>query len=675
MEYKHLILVLFFITSCKTNSDKEIELCLKLAETNKNSLEEVLKNYSNEFEKRIASEFLIKNIIGKSVLDSNSISNSQTYFDALIDYHKKQGTYQNEIQKYICDSVEMCNPQIRQVPRYLTDIKNISADYLTKHIEHSFYIREKYNWSKKIDFDIFCKYILPYTTNNCYWTEANTFFYEKYKGAADTATSLTSVANLISTDIDNTFSQSWVLFTQEHPNLLPTTFKNLALAQIGTCLEQNTYKIAALRAMGVPAVLNTIPVWGNSAHPHFWTEIIDTNEKRRLYKNNEIPFTTEKEVLINGIFWGAKYLPTYEGIPSYISVRQTRTIPKVYRVNYELQRNSLSLQAKEDIPGFFKNPGLEDITDQYIETVDINIPVWKNKRISKYVYLCCYNTNDWSAVDWATVKRGQASFKNVGVNVLYMPAYYQGGAFIPAGNPFILERNGHRKELCKTSQTSEKKVVLYTKYPYRANVMGDAMTMVGGRFQLANNANFSDTITVYSIKQTPFYEESFEINKTMKSRYLICNFNNTNPFYVAEIEAFGKNEMGNEVQLTGKLFGNAGKARATIQNTADHDRVSFFAYSSTFPEQYIAFDFGKPVQISRVKFYPRSDDNRIVSDELYELFYWNENGWVSLGKQIRENNSLIFSNIPENVLLRIHNHTRGVEHRPFTYENEKQIWW
>lgn len=675
MNIRYCIFLILVATGCNINSDKHIDFVLECAKENKYELGKVLEQCSDNPEKLISARFLIENMIGKSTIDSNSVSLTQPYFDALIEYHKKRGSYQNDIQKYICDSVKKISQQVIQNPVYLPDIKYITANFLLSHIDYSFRMRESNKWQKDIDFELFCKYVLPYTTNNSYWIGANQFFYEKYKNVVDTACSLISAANQISEDIDKTFLQNWVLFSIEHPHLLPTTFKNLALAQIGTCLEQNTYKIAALRAMGIPSVLNTIPVWGNSAHPHFWTEIIQKNNRRVLYENNEIPFVSEKEMLINGMFWGGKHIPTYEGIPSYINVRHTRTIPKVYRVNYELQKNGLALQSDEAIPAFFKNLGLEDITNQYIETADVDISLWRNEKRSKNIYLCCYDFQAWTAVDWAVAKRGKASFKNVGVNVLYLPAYYQNGMLIPAGNPFILERNGDRRELCKSSDEFRNKIILYTKYPYRANVMGDAMTMVGGRFQLANTSNFSDTTTVHEITQTPFYEGDFNINEVKAYRYLICNFNDINPFYLGEIKVFGKDERGNEILLSGNIVGNAGKARATIQNVADNDRVSYFANNPTFPEQYIAFDFGKPVHLSRVRYNPRSDDNRVVSGELYELFYWHENGWTSLGKQSANNNRLVYSNVPENVLFYLHNHTRGQEHRPFTYENERQVWW
>jgi hypothetical protein len=37
--------------------------------------------------------------------------------------------------------------------------------------------------------------------------------------------------------------------------------------------------------------------------------------------------------------------------------------------------------------------------------------------------------------------------------------------------------------------------------------------------------------------------------------------------------------------------------------------------------------------------------------------------------------TIVYTNVPKGALLNIHNHTRGKENRPFTYENGKQVWW
>ena len=98
-----------------------------------------------------------------------------------------------------------------------------------------------------------------------------------------------------------------MLFTRKYPGLLPTTFENLAKAQIGTCLEANIYKIAALRANGIPVALNTFPNWGNANSPHFWTEIIGDEHIEKLYDNTQRPYISDSDILVDNIFWKNTY--------------------------------------------------------------------------------------------------------------------------------------------------------------------------------------------------------------------------------------------------------------------------------------------------------------------------------------------------------------------------------
>lgn len=72
--------------------------------------------------------------------------------------------------------------------------------------------------------------------------------------------------------------------------------------------------------------------------------------------------------------------------------------------------------------------------------------------------------------------------------------------------------------------------------------------------------------------------------------------------------------------------------------------------------------------------YPEDVSNNIFPGENYELLYW-QNGWVSLGTQVAKTNFLMYENAPTNALFWIRNHTKGVQERIFTYENNKQIWW
>ena len=82
-------------------------------------------------------------------------------------------------------------------------------------------------------------------------------------------------------------------------------------------------------------------------------------------------------------------------------------------------------------------------------------------------------------------------------------------------------------------------------------------------------------------------------------------------------------------------------------------------------------------EISRVDYLAHTDDNFIREGEEYELFYWGDDEWVSVGKQTgsRKTQELIYDNVPKNALLLLKNNTKGKEERIFTYEGEHQVWW
>lgn len=673
MKIKLFICLIFFF-ACSSYQNKQLEYALALSSQNKEELKKTLRHFQNK--KLLATQFLIQNMIGKQVIDSSSIKKSYLYFNAFTTYLENQGRYKNDIQYIICDSIKRLYPYAKSHPQYLSDLQHISADFLIRHIDYCFHIWQQYPWSKDINFDTFCKYILPYTTNNCYWEQASDFFEQKYATLRDTVShkSYKEIGKIISEDVDKTFVQNWVLFSQKHKGLLPTTFKNLATAQIGTCLEANIYKIAALRANGIPAVLNTFPNWGNANSPHFWTEINGDEHIDKLYDNTQRPYISERDILVDNIFWKNTYSPHIKDTIPHVSIQYCRTIPKVYRINYEIQQNSLALQAEEKIPDFFKNPGVEDITDKYIVCKDIEVPLWESKHKKEYVYLCCYDNDNWVPVCWSLPRKKQALFTKVGINVLYLPAYYENGAIIPAGDAFILKENGELERFSQNTKEKETSATFYSKTPYRLHTALQAAGTIGTRFSVCNKKDLSDSLHVYAIENLPFYEDSFNITTGSKYRYLVCDFQNTptfqDPYSIAEIKIYGANQQ----QLEGKLTGTKGISENKLENVIDGDRVSFYQPNKFEKQQRIVFDFGKPCQIEKVEFYPRSDDNRIVTGELYELFYWDKK-WISLGQQYAKENKLTYHNIQKNALFRIHNHTRGKEHRPFTYENGKQVWW
>ena len=62
------------------------------------------------------------------------------------------------------------------------DLKTITADFLIKQIDYSFKAWHEKPWAKKLSFEQFCEYVLPYRGSNEPMENWREFFWEKYKG-------------------------------------------------------------------------------------------------------------------------------------------------------------------------------------------------------------------------------------------------------------------------------------------------------------------------------------------------------------------------------------------------------------------------------------------------------------------------------------------------------------
>ncbi|SCD19703.1 hypothetical protein PSM36_0877 [Proteiniphilum saccharofermentans] len=133
----------------------------------------------------------------------------------------------------------------------------------------------------------------------------------------------------------------------------------------------------------------------------------------------------------------------------------------------------------------------------------------------------------------------------------------------------------------------------------------------------------------------------------------------------------------NGLEVEGKVIGSEGsyKDLGNVKEKAfDKDILTAFD-GHTSSGSWIGLEFPEPKEIDMIRFIPRNDGNCIEIGHRYELVFWNNKGWKSLGEQIATNDSLIYHNCPTNALFLLKNHTRGQEERIFTYENEEQVWW
>ena len=175
VRYFFFFIILTFY-ACSSNENVLLELALDNSGENRSELEAVLDHYKDNQKKQEAARFLISNMIGKQVLDSNSVKGNQVYFDAFANYRATYGPFLYDIQYAIYDSINKLYPYTKVNPRFLSDLKELSSDYLIHHIDQCFQNKERYPWCKNMDWDIFFDYVLPYTTDNCHWEHAGSYF-------------------------------------------------------------------------------------------------------------------------------------------------------------------------------------------------------------------------------------------------------------------------------------------------------------------------------------------------------------------------------------------------------------------------------------------------------------------------------------------------------------------
>lgn len=86
-------------------------------------------------------------------------------------------------------------------------------------------------------------------------------------------------------------------------------------------------------------------------------------------------------------------------------------------------------------------------------------------------------------------------------------------------------------------------------------------------------------------------------------------------------------------------------------------------------------EFEEPVTIDMVKYVTRNDKNGIYPDNTYELFYFDQGEWVSLGEKVATADYIEYDNVPSGALYWLRNRTEGKEERPFTVMNGRVRFW
>ena len=632
-----------------------LEIALQSAGNSRNELEKVLLYYrenSSDSLKYRAVCFLIVNMPFYSYLSGKQLENYKSYYSWL---KKSKG----KSPEQVADSVKKVFGPIGNMVRK-RDILEIDSAYLCHNIEWAFKVWKEQPWGKNISFDMFCEYILPYRIDDeplAYWRE---MYYEKYNSLLDSL----RMSNTLDKE-DPVVAASYLierLLDKEHifTSVTPTSFGHIGPEYVqylsGSCREVTDFCVYLFRALGIPCAIDFIPMSGSGSAGHFWLVTWDKNGED--YKM-DFP---EPLQLVRKSWWYAMDMSA-----------------KMYRYTFSVNRGVYESMAAygEELYPFWRLPKFKDVTHGYAQYYkkEMKIPserIYKEKRDGKIAYLCLSSRDRWIPVDWTEYDRNNLVFRNLKKSSIMRVATYENGSLHFVTDPFIVDGWTNKSHYYSAGEEKQD-VVLYAKSNIDTeNLFRDRM--IGGVFEESNRADFADKDTLFLIQSKPYrlrtVVKSWSDKKYRYLRYVgpenaSCN--------VAEIAFYEPNDT---TALKGNVLGTPGCS----QQDGSHEYTNAFDGKTWTSFDYIeptggwtGLDAGKEVQVDRIVYTPRNRDNYIRPGDTFELFYC-DGDWKSAGMMIATTDSLVYRNIPKDVLLLLRNHTRGVDERIFVYENGTQAW-
>lgn len=682
---------MIIFTSCN-DSGNTLEKTMQLAGSNKVELEKVLAHFKKKDADSLklkAAYFLISNMPGHYSLDTTSLHIYRPIlydYDSLIKHQKRYPSFQYaEILKGKWSQLNGAY-DFRQTiygKPVLADIATIKADYLINHIERAFTAWHMAQEVMDISFETFCEYILPYRKKDGVSLEN----WLPYFKSDSLKRSYVLHKRTVETMVDSIIYQYSEFKPRgiKHTRSVLTDFPYLKIGDLliskrATCEVRCWFNTLLLSSLGIPSGFDYVPAWGNKDNRHYWNSIILNNKKSLAFES----------------YWDRerwKYKSLYNNINSdkvYGSFR----LPKVFRYSYASQPSGPYRDERmkvEDIPPFFRTDKQKDVSSEYFTTSNVEVTLSKPlPENTFYLWICVYNNAQWKPVQWAELKGKKAIFRDMGRDIVYMTGFYKNGEIVPVDNPFLLKSDGRMKLLNYINKNET--IQIGRKFPPNPQLVAISKALIGSEIQVADNQNFINCKTIYKVSEAP-KDYLNVIYPTLKHKYRYIRFlfpkpylnieglpkgedgfQPTEPRRLAEFVCFDKSQKNN-IPVQGKILFSTGLDSIEASKCFDSKTLTFaLPKNIRQPYCWLGLDLKFPKSIESVGFCPQTDRNNVLPGLTYELYYWDTDRWSSLGKQTAKTHSLIYQNVPKNVLLRLHCIDEGKEERPFIYENQQQIW-
>jgi len=422
--HEPLILIVILLSVSCQHYPANIEKVLNLAAHNRPELEKALEHFRNDTMQYKACCFLIENMEGKHWLSVEYVNKFGYPIDVPI--HKFTDT--EKFKKYL-DSLSKSPFGLTTNQTQVMDYHVITADYLIENIELAFDVWHKSKWCRKLNYDEFCEYILPYRVTAEKLTNWRPELKKRYAHLADSMdldqSNPIEAAAALNIEVKNWAKLENVYYN----NIKIRNALELYADKKGICDDLSNYITAAGRAIGIPLIQDNNPIWANYLYGHKWSLVKDTTGK-------DLYFLAAEGMPGLRPFWDHK--------PS-----------KILRYTYKIQPQTLPMLVtdQDTIPYDFSSNCYIDVTDKYLNCSTLRVPLSVK---DKFAYLFVFNGGAWLPAWWGPIVNGEAVFDKMITNVLYCIATYSNGEYHYIGDPFVFSADTHIQKISPNQQIIEK---------------------------------------------------------------------------------------------------------------------------------------------------------------------------------------------------------------------------
>lgn len=646
----HITSLVFFtlcliLNSCTSNDD--IYLSRKEILRMNPELQRVLDHCSADEEKLRAAEFLIDNLpYHYGVVYTDMAPQNLAYELFGSGKYTQFESRDSVVRRYGYWGVKN--------PNYRNDVF-IDPDFLIDNIDWAFKVWREQPWGKNVSFEQFCEYVLPYRVGN---EELYSWREKIYNQFQPIINALPNDSNKqqpthIATVLLDTLLRAPFYFTEEISSEVRVG-PRIVDTRGGSCLDLSDMLVYIYRALGVPCGMDIMPMRGNNNAPHYMNFIEDT-DGRSYYFSMFYWWHRLLECKVYGDVYGKMF-------------RQTFSINKdmIEQMNYP----SAELHPR------FRYPCFKDVTHLYATNKGWELKIPHERFLTsinkgEMLYLCMPSRQQWVPVGWGKLQNDTVAFPNCHGETVYCIGRYNNEEkhLQMVTDPFWVERDS----CCLTYFTPKKDTVDVTLLS-KFGMIGEFYLerMKGGVFLGSNNPMFFDADTLYQIEEAPHRLcTQVTIHNTNQYKYLRYVGGRDSYCNVSEIAFYAVDSI--DRPLKGIVVGPEEARGGSHGYPNVFDGKTDTSYDYPHPTKgWVGLTLDKPTQIGKIVYTPRNRDNFVRPGDTYELFAFEQGEWNSLGIQVSTSDSLLYHGVPQNALLLLRNHSRGVAERLFEYKDGKQ---